>query len=242
VCGNAIFASEVSSIHSFIFIGVTFLLLRVWFKQNEDGKKFIYVAFGVRECSPDRLEDRRFQMRRFSEGRRSFPNSCCIHQQRHSVEGLSISISSKQSDGWGIMMVNLCLLSVQPQPSIWKPCPLFRDADEVCCSLSAFNSLVMGKGSFSAFFSSCPACVNNLQTIWCNYGCRTDQDNYMWPTKLDPSNPQIIKEIAFNISLSYLTSVYQSCQDVSLPDGSKFPEMWGKTPIQFFEIMVCCFC
>eukprot|EP01028_Stygiella_incarcerata_P013420 TRINITY_DN82291_c0_g1_i1.p1 TRINITY_DN82291_c0_g1~~TRINITY_DN82291_c0_g1_i1.p1 ORF type:complete len:285 (-),score=37.64 TRINITY_DN82291_c0_g1_i1:108-962(-) len=128
--------------------------------------------------------------------------------------------------------------TLKPQPDLWKPCPLFRDAKEVCCSLSAFNALVMGKGSFSAFFSSCPACVNNLQTIWCNYGCRTDQEKYMWPTKFDSTDPQIIKEIAFNISLSYLTSVYKSCQDVSLPDGSKFPEMWGKTPIQFFEIML----
>eukprot|EP00762_Andalucia_godoyi_P004715 ANDGO_03536.mRNA.1 Niemann-Pick C1 protein homolog 2 len=125
-----------------------------------------------------------------------------------------------------------------PAPNLPLICPRFASAEKVCCNEAALQSLQQGKAAFSAFFSACPACVANLQSVWCAFACRPDHELYMKILKLDPTDPNRVANVGFNISMLFLDGVYTSCQDVTVEGGSKFPDMYGHNAREFFDIML----
>jgi hypothetical protein len=125
-----------------------------------------------------------------------------------------------------------------PAPDLATICPRFANASKVCCNENALASLQAGKAAFAGFFSACPACVSNLQSIWCSFACRTDHEDYMEILSLDKKHPEQIADVRFNISIDFLQSVYVSCQDVTVMGGSRFSEMYGSNGTNFFNIML----
>ena len=71
----------------------------------------------------------------------------------------------------------------------------------------------------------CPSCFANFFKIWCHMACRGNQKEFLNVTQQEPSKDSpgkySVKEVTYLMSSDLANNIYDSCANVSFPEGNK---------------------
>ncbi|KAN0029561.1 hypothetical protein ACTA71_007690 [Dictyostelium dimigraforme] len=93
-----------------------------------------------------------------------------------------------------------------------------------CCTTTQTELLLENMNMGVAIFKNCPACLDNIWSLWCATTCSPFQQSFMVPTSISP-NDQILS-IDFIVHPDFGQGLYESCAGVQSDGAPPFGELF----------------
>eukprot|EP01087_Luapelamoeba_hula_P018260 TRINITY_DN5868_c0_g1_i1.p1 TRINITY_DN5868_c0_g1~~TRINITY_DN5868_c0_g1_i1.p1 ORF type:complete len:1312 (+),score=147.15 TRINITY_DN5868_c0_g1_i1:59-3994(+) len=98
---------------------------------------------------------------------------------------------------------------------------LFPEGSPVCCLPVQTKALKDNLGLLRQIFSRCPACQQNLLTMWCAYTCSPHQADYVQIiSNQTKDNTIVVHNTTFRLDPNWASDLYASCRDVEMEGGT----------------------
>ncbi|WVF68428.1 hypothetical protein IAT40_003193 [Kwoniella sp. CBS 6097] len=94
--------------------------------------------------------------------------------------------------------------------------PSYTLPDAVCCDYDQISTLSDRLQQAAPLISSCPACVNNFRSFYCDFTCSPDQSTFLAVTSTQKTTDgkDAVKEVNYEVSSDFKQGFYDSCKDV----------------------------
>ncbi|OCF34304.1 niemann-Pick C1 protein [Kwoniella heveanensis BCC8398] len=94
--------------------------------------------------------------------------------------------------------------------------PSYTLPDAVCCEYDQVSTLSDRLQQAAPLISSCPACVNNFRSFYCDFTCSPDQSTFLAVTSTQKTTDgkDAVKEVNYEVSSEFKQGFYDSCKDV----------------------------
>ncbi|OCF62140.1 niemann-Pick C1 protein [Kwoniella mangroviensis CBS 10435] len=94
--------------------------------------------------------------------------------------------------------------------------PSYTVPDSVCCTYDQVATLSDRLQQAAPLIASCPACINNFRSFYCDFTCSPDQSNFLsiTSTQRTTEGKDAVKEIDYEVSTEFKQGFYSSCKDV----------------------------
>ncbi|WWC92719.1 uncharacterized protein L201_007678 [Kwoniella dendrophila CBS 6074] len=94
--------------------------------------------------------------------------------------------------------------------------PSYTLPDSVCCTYDQVATLSDRLQQAAPLIASCPACINNFRSFYCDFTCSPDQSTFLsiTSTQRTTEGKDAVKEIDYEVSTKFKQGFYSSCKDV----------------------------
>ncbi|WVR08155.1 hypothetical protein IAU60_005201 [Kwoniella sp. DSM 27419] len=94
--------------------------------------------------------------------------------------------------------------------------PSYTLPSAVCCTYDQVATLSDRLQQAAPLISSCPACVNNFRSFYCDFTCSPDQSTFLAVTSTQKTTDgkDAVKEVDYEVSPLFKQGFYDSCKDV----------------------------
>ncbi|WWD20224.1 hypothetical protein CI109_104700 [Kwoniella shandongensis] len=94
--------------------------------------------------------------------------------------------------------------------------PSYTLPSSVCCTYDQLSTLSDRLQQAAPLISSCPACINNFRSFYCDFTCSPDQSTFLnvASTQKTTEGKDAVKEVEYEVSASFKQGFYDSCKDV----------------------------
>ncbi|KAK8849599.1 hypothetical protein IAR55_004934 [Kwoniella newhampshirensis] len=94
--------------------------------------------------------------------------------------------------------------------------PSYTLPSSVCCTYDQLSTLSDRLQQAAPLISSCPACINNFRSFYCDFTCSPDQSTFLnvASTQKTTEGKDAVKEVEYEVSSSFREGFYDSCKDV----------------------------
>ncbi|KAK4687526.1 hypothetical protein P7C73_g2603, partial [Tremellales sp. Uapishka_1] len=94
--------------------------------------------------------------------------------------------------------------------------PSYTLPSSVCCTYDQLSTLGDKMQQAAPLIASCPACINNFRSFYCDFTCSPDQSLFLSveSTQKTTSGEEAVKEVNFEVSEEFKAGFYGSCKDV----------------------------
>ncbi|KAL3233626.1 NPC intracellular sterol transporter 1-related protein 1 [Nakaseomyces bracarensis] len=92
----------------------------------------------------------------------------------------------------------------------------WNDVDVLCCSKDQIEALRSNLKKAQMIISSCPACLENFNELFCHFTCAPNQRDFVKVIKKDKSSDgrEVVDELNLYMNSSWASIFYDSCKDV----------------------------
>jgi len=115
-----------------------------------------------------------------------------------------------------------------------------------CCTANQTQFLARNFPLIEDIVGKCPACVTNLENLWCAFICHDGQKTYQTVTNyIVKNNVRFIKDLIWRIHPDTATKIYNSCKDVIIsgmrleyiyPNYESLFQMMGTSPTNIIKV------
>ncbi|EIW71618.1 niemann-Pick C1 protein [Tremella mesenterica] len=94
--------------------------------------------------------------------------------------------------------------------------PAFAAPEAVCCTQDQLSTLGDKLQQAAPLIASCPACINNFRSFYCDFTCSPNQSTFIsvLSTQETTDGRQAVKEVDYEVSDQFKQGFYDSCKDV----------------------------
>ncbi|WVQ89549.1 hypothetical protein IAS59_003311 [Cryptococcus gattii] len=94
--------------------------------------------------------------------------------------------------------------------------PSYSLPDHVCCTYDQLSTLSDRLQQAAPLIASCPACINNFRSFYCDFTCSPDQSTFLsvTATQKTTEGKDAVKEVDYEVSSDFKQGFYDSCKDV----------------------------
>ena len=94
--------------------------------------------------------------------------------------------------------------------------PAYTVPDSVCCTQDQLETLRDKMQQAAPLIASCPACINNFRSFYCDFTCSPDQSTFLEiaSTQKTTSGKHAVKEVDYLVSDEFKQGFYDSCKNV----------------------------
>lgn len=94
--------------------------------------------------------------------------------------------------------------------------PSYSLPDHVCCTYNQLSTLSDRLQQAAPLIASCPACINNFRSFYCDFTCSPDQSTFLsvTATQKTTEGKDAVKEVDYEVSSDFKQGFYDSCKDV----------------------------
>ncbi|WVO13857.1 hypothetical protein L204_101480 [Cryptococcus depauperatus] len=94
--------------------------------------------------------------------------------------------------------------------------PSYIRPNHVCCTFDQLSTLSDRLQQAAPLISSCPACINNFRSFYCDFTCSPDQSTFLSisSTQKTIEGKAAVKEVDYQISSVFKQGFFDSCKDV----------------------------
>lgn len=94
--------------------------------------------------------------------------------------------------------------------------PAYTVPDTVCCTYDQIETLGERLQQAAPLIASCPACINNFRSFYCDFTCSPDQSTFLTVTSTQKTTDgrQAVKEVEYAVSDEFKQGFYDSCKSV----------------------------
>jgi len=92
----------------------------------------------------------------------------------------------------------------------------WNDVNEVCCDPGILQTIINSVEISRQFIAGCPACWENMKTIWCEQSCSPNQSLYINVTKAEKNETSgytLVMEVEYIMGEGFGTGFYDSCAE-----------------------------
>ena len=124
---------------------------------------------------------------------------CCLH----SVECFADERSGKTSDKLRDLMGAVCG-------------PAYEIPSTVCCTYDQVSTLSDRLKQAAPLIASCPACINNFRSFYCDFTCSPDQSTFLTisSTQQTTSGETAVKSVEYAVGEDFKQGFFDSCKNV----------------------------
>ena len=94
--------------------------------------------------------------------------------------------------------------------------PSYIPPPAVCCTTDQLTTLSEKLQQAAPLIASCPACINNFRSFYCDFTCSPDQSTFLSiaSTQNTTDGKMAIKEVDYRVSQEFKDGFYDSCKSV----------------------------
>lgn len=94
--------------------------------------------------------------------------------------------------------------------------PTYQVPDHVCCTEDQVTTLNEQLAQAAPLIASCPACLNNFRTFYCDFTCSPDQSTFLKVTDTQQTieGKTAIKSVEYQVSGAFANGFFDSCKSV----------------------------
>ncbi|TYJ52960.1 hypothetical protein B9479_006429 [Cryptococcus floricola] len=94
--------------------------------------------------------------------------------------------------------------------------PSYTPPDHVCCTYDQLATLSDRLQQAAPLIASCPACINNFRSFYCDFTCSPDQSLFLSVTSTQKTTEgkDAVKEVDYEVSSEFKDGFFDSCKDV----------------------------
>ncbi|WRT69611.1 uncharacterized protein IL334_006600 [Kwoniella shivajii] len=94
--------------------------------------------------------------------------------------------------------------------------PSYTLPSSVCCTYDQVATLSDRLQQAAPLISSCPACINNFRSFYCDFTCSPDQSTFLSvaSTQKTTEGKDAVQEVDYEVSTEFKQGFYSSCKDV----------------------------
>lgn len=94
--------------------------------------------------------------------------------------------------------------------------PSYIVPDSVCCTQEQVETLSNRLQQAAPLIASCPACVNNFRSFYCDFTCSPDQSTFITvsSSQKTTSGKTAVKTVDYAVSEEFKEGFYDSCKSV----------------------------
>ncbi|WWC73799.1 uncharacterized protein I206_107771 [Kwoniella pini CBS 10737] len=94
--------------------------------------------------------------------------------------------------------------------------PSYTVPNSVCCTYDQVATLSDRLQQAAPLIASCPACINNFRSFYCDFTCSPDQSTFLsiTSTQKTTEGKDAVKEIDYEVSNEFKQGFFSSCKDV----------------------------
>jgi len=94
--------------------------------------------------------------------------------------------------------------------------PAYEIPDHVCCTQEQVETLSNRLQQAAPLIASCPACINNFRSFYCDFTCSPDQSTFLTipSTQKTTTGKTAVKTVDYAVSDEFRQGFYDSCKSV----------------------------
>jgi len=94
--------------------------------------------------------------------------------------------------------------------------PAYEIPDHVCCTQEQVETLSNRLQQAAPLIASCPACINNFRSFYCDFTCSPNQSTFLTipATQQTTSGKTAVKTVEYAVSEEFKEGFYDSCKSV----------------------------
>ncbi|WVQ79319.1 hypothetical protein IAT38_001416 [Cryptococcus sp. DSM 104549] len=94
--------------------------------------------------------------------------------------------------------------------------PSYSIPSSVCCTYDQVATLSDRLQQAAPLIASCPACINNFRSFYCDFTCSPDQSTFLAVTSTQKTTEgkDAVKEVDYEVSSEFKQGFFNSCKDV----------------------------
>lgn len=94
--------------------------------------------------------------------------------------------------------------------------PAYEVPSHVCCTIDQVKALNDQLSQAAPLIASCPACINNFRSFYCDFTCSPDQAQFLKVTRTQKTTEgkDAVKSIDYAVSQRFADGFYDSCKSV----------------------------